>query len=571
MPELDLWQWFLIELGVLATALLCARWNTWQQGMIALVPTLRRLALRPRFCFWAIFTVAVVWRLALLPLEPVPKPLYHDEFSYLLGAETFVHARLTNPTPPVPLALETIHTNMWPTYESMYMPGPALLLAFGQLLGSPWLAVLLATAIFPAVLYWAFSAWIPRSYALVASAIALGITSTMNWWFDNYFCLALSCLGTSLVLGSLPRIARFSAPGGSWRVTWPLGLGLILLLLTRPFEGVCVVLPCVLVLVWHVLRRGWARLLQLAAFPSAMLSLVFVWLLFYNWRGTGHALLFPYMLNFRVYHITGPFLFSPKHPIPSYNNGMLRRFYPFAELPQFEFMRSHPLLFLVRKISVYYANVLLGFGLLALAGLAYTIRHFREGLLLAPVLGFAGFGLNVLLMAWAPFPQYAAPAAPLLYLLATFGLYSLAQLQSPTLGRKKLVYGFALAELLLALSFFGYRISASRDFPEPQYVSKDRERVASEVLSQPGPQLCLVRYTATHDGWQEWVFNGADPENAKLVWARSLNPEMDQQVITAYPGRRVWLVTPDAAHHLLQPYSPATPFPPEDREASSPH
>ena len=90
--------------------------------------------------------------------------------------------------------------------------------------------------------------------------------------------------------------------------------------------------------------------------------------------------------------------------------------------------------------------------------------------------------------------------------------------------------------------------------------------MAAEVLSQPGKQLCLVRYTADHDGWQEWVFNGADPGDATLVWARSLNPETDQQVIAAYPGRTVWLVTPDQATQLVQPYSPAILFPLRDRE-----
>jgi hypothetical protein len=64
-----------------------------------------------------------VLRLALLAIEPVPSPLFHDEFSFLLGADTFVRGRLTNPQPPMPAALETIHVNMWPTYQSMYMPG----------------------------------------------------------------------------------------------------------------------------------------------------------------------------------------------------------------------------------------------------------------------------------------------------------------------------------------------------------------------------------------------------------------------------------------------------------------
>ena len=568
MPNLSLWQWLLIELGIVGFALLVACWTPWPQWAPAAMRPLLGLAKRPALCFFTLFGLSTVLRLALLPLEHVPMPLYHDEFSYLLGADTFFHGRLTNPTPPVPIALETIHIDMWPTYQSMYLPGPALILFLGKLLGSAWIGVLLITALFCAALYWAVSAWLPRSYALLAGVLAIAFSGSMNWWFDNYFCLGLSCLGTTLVLGSLPRIQRSE----SWRETWPLALGLVILMLTRPYEGFCVALPLILVLLWKLRRAGLPKIASLSALPAGFLGLAFVWLLYYNWRGTGHPLLFPYMLDFRKYHITGAFLFSARHPVPGYDVAMLRRFYVGAEIPQFEFMRSHPVEFLLHKLIVYYTSFLFGFGLLLVAGLVYAIRRWRADLLLAPVLAFAGFVVNVVLMAWAPFPQYAAPAAPVMYLLIVLGIFSLRQVQlrrTPRLTGRGLAYGLALAELMLGLSIFGWRISDSRDFPEPQYVSKDRATVAKDVLSHPGKQLCLVRYTKYHDGWQEWVFNGADPEHERLVWARSLSPEMDKQVIAAYPGRTVWLVKPDYANQLVQPYSPAIPFSPIDYDPPS--
>ena len=103
---------------------------------------LRRIARRPYLSALLVAALPLLLRFALLPWIPVPQPQIQEEFSYLLGADTFAHGRLANPPHPMGVFFDNIQLIQTPHYASARPPGQAVFLCLGQvLLGMPWLGV----------------------------------------------------------------------------------------------------------------------------------------------------------------------------------------------------------------------------------------------------------------------------------------------------------------------------------------------------------------------------------------------------------------------------------------------
>ena len=126
----------LIETGLVLLALLLAfvypqLGSRWFENVERRLSQLsRRRALSVVFVGLA----ALLLRAAVLPIEPIPEPIVHDEFGYLLAADTFAHGRLTNPTPPMWEHFETFSILMKPSYQCFAQPAQGMILALGKLL-----------------------------------------------------------------------------------------------------------------------------------------------------------------------------------------------------------------------------------------------------------------------------------------------------------------------------------------------------------------------------------------------------------------------------------------------------
>jgi hypothetical protein len=145
------------------------------QDKAAAVLTLALLPLLLRLCLWSVV--------------PVPVPGIHDEFSYLLASDTFAHGRVTNPTHPMWIFFETIYVNQLPTYMSKYPPAQGALLAVGQILGHPWIGVLISVSVMCVAVLWMLWGWLPQRWAFLGALFVALRLGSFSYWANSYWAV----------------------------------------------------------------------------------------------------------------------------------------------------------------------------------------------------------------------------------------------------------------------------------------------------------------------------------------------------------------------------------------------
>lgn len=505
--------------------------------------------------------LALALRVAALPWIPVPAPKVHDEFSFLLAADTFAHGRLTNPPHPLWVHFETFHVNMRPTYQSMYPPAQGMAMAVGQVLtGVPWVGVLLSTALMCGAIYWMLLGWLPPAWAWLGGAFAVVRFGIFSYWVNSYFGGAVTALGAALALGALPRLRRELRAGPALIFA----AGLLILANSRPLEGFVFSLPLMIAVMAAMFKTGrtrWPRAVKTAAPAMALLIAGAAGMLYYNWRGTGNPLLMPYVLNFNNYHISHPFFFQKPNPIPQYHHTAMRTFYVYHEVTDLARLRLIGLgYFMTRKTAVLYSFFVWPL-LLLLAPAMYRMlcdREFR----VVPI-AVAALAVDIYAQIWPTEAHYAAPAAGAVILMV---LYSLRHFRNsnPLYG----LWGTRAVVLVLALWML-FPISQQMLDPflmRPVYgpagplelpLQLQRARMQAELERRPGKYLVLVHHPYHDVPTVDWVYNAADIDHAKVVWAWDMGYEKNKELLAYYPDRQALYVDRGDPLAMLQPYDEA--------------
>jgi hypothetical protein len=503
----------------------------------------------------AILPVAL--RLAMIANHPVPSPDLYDEFGHLFVADTLRHWRLANPPHPFSRFFETFFILQQPTYSSIYPIGQGLVLAIGWVLfGTPWAGVLLSVAAFCSLSYWMLRGWTTPGWALLGGLLTAFEFGPLNQWTNTYWGGAVSAAAGCLVFGALPRLRSDSR-------LWPaiaLGLGLAIHLLTRPYESIFLFLSALLFRIrdWRAFVRP-VLISGLIVLPAIGITLL------QNKRVTGSWVTLPYALSQYQYGVPASLTFQAR--VSSHRELTREQDLDYRMQRGFRSIETDTLgtyfgrLWSRTRFYRFYFYAPLYLPLIAFVA---TIRKWREIWLAGTALLFA-LGTNF-------FPQfqfhYMAAVVCLFVVMSVEGLRRISDWPGGRAAARVIVF------LCIAQFVFWYsaHLVSSHEFAAEitRFDAWDsintrnpqrRIEVARQIAALPGKLLVFVRYWPQHIFQNEWVYNAADIDGSRVVWARDLGDAEDEKLQQYYHDRQAFLLEPDANPWRLTPYRPAPLLP----------
>jgi hypothetical protein len=496
-------------------------------------------------------------------------PRVHDEFSYLLAADTLLHGRLSNPTPEVWQPFQSFHILVSPAYVSKYPLGQGMFVALGWLLlGLPIAGCWLAAGLCASSTTWMLAGLVSRRWAVAGGLLVACHPAMQSMWSQSLLSGWITAAGSTLLTGSVLRLRRrfgttAALAGGS---------GIALLALTRPYEGL--VATCLLSLLLWALWKGrdfrfrWLSAVRIVPVAGIPVAVALTLIALQNVAVSGKLSGLPYRLHEEQYSAAPLFVFGQVSSPQLEATG---------EVPQTVIDFQHGWALDSFRERPGFTGWLIG-----IARALNTLWGFWVLLAMAPVLSigwWSRFRLPRLLLVIAAvqimfsaavcwvFPHYLSPLLPWLVALSILGLKRIFRIfvRAQVVG---LNHSHRFAAAIVGAQLVLLAISAFRVHRDPDRVwAVQRAQIVATLESQGGEHLVLVHYSPQHNVHREWVYNLSDLERSPVLWARGERQDWNRQLMTRYSHQRhIWRIDADATNPQPQlvssPTTVATAFVP---------
>jgi hypothetical protein len=369
--------------------------------------------------------------------------------------------------------------------------------------------------------------------------------SIASYWVNAYHGGFLPAMGGALVAGAFPRLRK--AP--SWIDALLLGSGIAIVIATRPFEGVLFALPFLAILAWEN-RRRFRTLLKIALPAGVPVAIALAGLGIYFAHVTGSPFVTTYQISQKTYGWPMALAWATPPAIQE-RHIELQRYYDYEVSEHQKVDGPVDLLeYLTFRLQEYWRFFL---GPVLTVPLIMLGRVWRRRRML--ILGVCG-GLAAILLEGASSPHYLAPATVMIVaILVECCRYlhaarvrilpllpaAMALVLTLRLGSEELHLPYTQA-----LNYQSWCCRVEGDL--------NKARITAALDRLPGRHLVFVRAKTDPAKLFQWIYNDADIDGSRIVWARDLGAERNAELTAYFAGRDVWMVNPNVEPAAISRY-----------------
>ena len=434
----------------------------------------------------------------------------------------------------------------------MYPPAQGVFLALGQVLFKlPWAGVLIATGLMFAGTCWMMQGWLPPAWAFYGTLLAIAKFGILGFWVNSYLSGAVPALGGALLIGAAARVRR----GGSrWYDACFLAAGMVILMNSRPFDGAVLTVAALAYLAPKLWRRTKAR--KAVLLPAGIvLACGILFTGYYCWRVTGSPFRMAYQVNRDTYGWPENLGILPAKKLVL-RHKVLQDMYV-KEIQHRDIYKRWDA-FLDNLDTRFFDNWTFFIGPLLTVPLILLPWIFRDRRT-RPLVVFLGLIAALNLLQMVLYPYHLAPVVPILFAIVAQGarhIYvSLARARRGRAIYFAIVLPFCLI-LIGAMKQDAEPLGIPLAYWERGYEPHRDARATLEAWleARPRKQLVIVRYGPNHPPEQEWVYNHADIDGSKVIWARSMGAKPDAELAAYFPNRDIWVLDADVYPARVAPY-----------------